>query len=368
MAAKYPIVIYGASGYTGKLIAEFLTKRRLPFVAAGRDKVRLETAMKEAPGQHTVDIQAVEHDEAALTRLFTGARVVIAVVGPFGQLGEPVLRAALAAGAHYLDTTGEQDWAQLVRDKYGKAFADKGLLCAPGTSYMWTAGMIGAEIALEDPTVTTLDILYAPKSMPTIASTLSFLRMLCMPNPLKLNGQMAAWPLGHQSQVVVPGRHAVHIGLPWGGGFEPIWLEHDPRVLNCQVQVAFEKGPLVDFVLGRIEEYQKLSATRTQAEMEQITNAWGMAVAQTPPREVPALNTNIISVWARGNNGGRHVVLYSTCAYLSTGSLCAEASKRILNGQLKATGFQPATRAFGHRELMAALAEDGLHSWTANVS
>jgi len=48
--------------------------------------------------------------------------------------------------------------------------------------------------------------------------------------------------------------------------------------------------------------------------------------------------------------------------------LCAESAKRLLNGQIKATGFQPATRAFGHRELMAALAEDGLHSWNPTIS
>jgi hypothetical protein len=61
-------------------------------------------------------------------------------------------------------------------------------------------------------------------------------------------------------------------------------------------------------------------------------------------------------------------MLYSTCAYLSTGSMCAEAARRLLNGQLRAAGFQPATRAFGHRELMVALAEDGLHSWSPTIS
>jgi hypothetical protein len=204
--------------------------------------------------------------------------------------------------------------------------------------------------------------------MPTIASTLSFLRMLCLPNPMKLYGQMATWPAGYRSEVVVPGRHTVHVGIPWGGGFEPIWLEHDPRVLNCAVQVAFEKGPLVDFVLGRVDEYLKLAGGKTQAEMEEITNAWGMAIATTPPREVHPLNTNIISIWARGTNCGKHVMLYSTCAYLSTGSLCAEAAKRVLNGQVRAVGFQSPTRAFGHRELMTSLAEDGLHSWSAKVT
>jgi hypothetical protein len=56
-----------------------------------------------------------------------------------------------------------------------------------------------------------------------------------------------------------------------------------------------------------------------------------------------------------------------TSPYLSTGALCAIAAQRLLNGGLLATGFQPATRAFGHRQLMSALAEDGLHCWSEQV-
>lgn len=361
MSSKYPVVVYGISGYTGKLIAEFLTRRRISFIAAGRSAARIAEALREVPGDHVCEIREVAHDEAALTALFDGAKMVVNVVGPFGQLGEPVVKAALAVGAHYLDTTGEQDWGLLLRDRYGRAFAERGLLLCPALSFMWTGGMIAAEIALEDPAITQLEILYVPRALPTIASTLSFLRMLCLPNPMKQYGQITAWPDMTQVEVNVPGTHIAHIGLPWGGGFEPIWLEHDQRVLNCQVLVAFQRGPLVSFILEKMKEYYELAKTHSTEEMERITNAWGNAIASTPPKEIPALNTGMISCWARGTTHGRHIALYNTSPYRSTGALVAEGCKRILNGQLRGIGFQAATRAFGHRELMAALAEDGLH-------
>lgn len=368
MSTKYPIVVYGISGYTGKLIAEYLTKRQLPFVAAGRNRARIEEELSKVPGKHDVQIEVVEHNEAALIDLLKGAKVVINVVGPFGQLAEPVVKAALENGVHYLDTTGEQDWGVMVRDRYGRAFAAKDLLLAPACSFMWTSGMIAAEVALEDPTVDSVDILYAAKSAPTVASTLSFLRMLCLPNPLKQFGQMTSWPPMSVVDVAVPGSHIIHAGLPWGGGFEPIWLEHDARVLNCQVMVALPKGPFIEQLAGMMKQYHELSQTRTQAELEAITNGWGMSFATTPAKEIPAINQALVSCWARGTTGGKQVLLHVTSPYLMTGSLAAEAAKRILNGQLKATGFQPPTRAFGHRELMASLAEDGLHCRVEHIN
>ncbi|WP_434034747.1 saccharopine dehydrogenase family protein [Cupriavidus sp. a3] len=367
MNTKHPIVVYGVTGYTGKLIAEFLTKRGLPFVAAGRSRDKIAAELATVPGDHQVQIEAVSHDETGLKNLLAGAKLVINVVGPFGQLGEPVVKAALETGCHYIDTTGEQDWTVLLRDKYHEAFAKKGLLLSPGCSFMWTAGMIAAEIALEDPTVDSLDILYAPQSAPTVASTLSFLRMLCLPNPLKQYGSMTAWPANTVVDVAVPGSHVIHAGLPWGGGFEPIWLEREQGVLNCSVLVAFPKGPLVDFVVARMKEYSELAKTKSPQELEDVTNAWGMSIATTPVREVPKINQTMISVWARGTTGGKQILLHVTSPYLTTGALSAIAAERILKGKLLGVGFQPATRAFGHRQLMAGLAEEGLHCWSEQV-
>jgi short subunit dehydrogenase-like uncharacterized protein len=364
MSNKPSVVVYGVNGYTGRLIAEYLAKRHIPFIAAGRSREKIEAALQRVPGNPQAQVHVVTHDESALTTLFNGTKIVVNVVGPFGQLAEPVVRAALEAGCHYIDTTGEGDYAMDMRDRFGEDFAAKGLAFISACSFMWTAGMIAAEIALETPGIDSLDIVYAPRAAPTVASTLSFLRMACLPQYFKQDGQLATWPALAHFDVAVPGRHAIHAGLPWGGGFEPLWFANDARVRNCQVVTAFPKGPLVDYVVSRMTEYAELAKTKSKEELEAVTNAWGSAIAQEPPKEIPEVNHTVISCWARGTTVGKHIVLHTTSPYLQTGALVAEACKRILGGQLLATGFQPATKAFGHRALMAALAEDGLHCRT----
>ena len=106
-----PVVVYGASGYTGRLICEYLREYHVPFVAAGRSEEKLTASMaSNVAGIETADYEvvAVEHELAALTDLFKGASVVLNTVGPFATHGPEVVEACLAAGAHYLDTTGEQ--------------------------------------------------------------------------------------------------------------------------------------------------------------------------------------------------------------------------------------------------------------------
>ena len=167
-----PVVVYGASGYTGRLICEYLREFNVPFVAAGRNKDLLQEVVGKIPGIETAehDIVEVEHTVDALTDLFDGAQVVCNTVGPFIKYGPEVVEACAAAGAHYLDTTGEQDWVMAAQDRFGTTFADKGLLLSPGIAQMYTTGEIAANIALETPGLDTLDILVLWKGFPTYAS------------------------------------------------------------------------------------------------------------------------------------------------------------------------------------------------------
>src|SRR5271170_3375443 len=130
MATAYDVVLYGASGYTGKLTAWKLAERGIPFIAAGRNKARLVEEMANVPELkgHDYSCVGVPHDKAALTELFSGRKVVLNIVGPFMQLGRPVVEAALAAGCHYFDTTGETDWMFALKREYGAAFAARDLV------------------------------------------------------------------------------------------------------------------------------------------------------------------------------------------------------------------------------------------------
>src|ERR1700722_16044168 len=79
MSTDKPVIVYGASGYTGRLVCEYLREYHVPFVAAGRDKARIQEAMDKGPGIETVEHEIVEvaHDVGPLTELFDGARVVL---------------------------------------------------------------------------------------------------------------------------------------------------------------------------------------------------------------------------------------------------------------------------------------------------
>jgi hypothetical protein len=150
MSEKRPVVVYGVSGYTGRLVCEYLREYNVPFIAAGRDAAKVRAVVEKIPGIETADYEVVhvEHSVEALTKLFKGARFVSNMVGPFIKYGSEVVEACLNAGCHYSDTTGEQDWVLKCQETWGEKFAAKGLLLAPNMAQMYTTGEIAANICL----------------------------------------------------------------------------------------------------------------------------------------------------------------------------------------------------------------------------
>src|ERR1700748_862693 len=144
--SKRPVVVYGVSGYTGRLVCEYLREYNVPFIAAGRDAAKVRAVVENIPGIETADYEVVqvEHSVEALTKLFRGARFVSNMVGPFIKYGSEVVEACLNAGCHYSDTTGEQDWVLKCQETWGEKFAANGLLLAPNIAQMYTTGEIAA--------------------------------------------------------------------------------------------------------------------------------------------------------------------------------------------------------------------------------
>lgn len=366
-----PVVVYGASGYTGKLIVWHLALAGIPFIAAGRSKARLEAQMAKVPELAGADysIAEVAHDRESLAELFRGAKIVYNVTGPFMQLGEPVVQAALDAGCHYLDTTGETDWMALCRDRYGAQFQAKGLLLAPASSYMWAAGNIAAEIALETPGVDTLDILYLADSSTSVASTKSFLRMCTKPQHYLEHNELVMWPYATAYDVRSPDQHRTFKALPWGGGGEPLWYRDDPRVTNCATLVGFKNQIMFGAVLQVLQQFEEKYRHLDAAEQERTTNELGGQITEVEPdREDPDRNRSVISCIGRGNIAGVTVVMRGNSPYLQTGELAAEACRRILAGKLLATGFQSPAKAIGARHILNAWAEKGYHAWSATAT
>ncbi|QIL71738.1 NAD(P)H-binding protein [Diaphorobacter sp. HDW4B] len=363
---KKPVIVYGASGYTGRLVCEYLREYGIPFIAAGRSKEKLDAAMQaNVPGVETAvfDVVAVEHSVAALIELFRGAKVVINTVGPFAKFGPEVVEACLATGCHYTDTTGEQDWLITLDEQWGEKFAAKGLLLSPGIAQMYTNGEIAAQLCLETPGLDTLDIAVFWGGSPTIASTQTILVNAATSKAFYLEqNQYKEWqPDAGLYQLSIPGQHEVALALPWGGTSHPVWFKRDPRVANVKVLGGVFNKPLM---LG----VPKIVEAALEATKDMNTEDRYKALAQTaagvmnvmPPRENPRINKSVDSVHASGPLGRAHCVIYGNCNYKQTGLLNAFAASWLLQQPPKRVGFASGCQAFGHHELLGALRAFGL--------
>ena len=137
------IAVYGATGYTGTLVAAELARRDVPMILAGRDALKLDAAAAaaRAAGGEVVGVRAASvEDPQALIAALDGATTVINAAGPFVFTGAPVLRAAIAAGAHYVDTTGEQPWIRDTFDVFGADLDAAGVAAVAGMGFDYVPG------------------------------------------------------------------------------------------------------------------------------------------------------------------------------------------------------------------------------------
>jgi short subunit dehydrogenase-like uncharacterized protein len=142
-----PIVVYGATGYTGRLVAEELQRRGAEFVIAGRSREKLAALAARLGG---VESTAASLDEpAALRSLLEPCAAVIACAGPFTRHGEPVLAAAAETGTHYLDTTGEQAFMRMVFDRYDEQAKHSGAALVSGMGFDYVPGDLIASMTAE---------------------------------------------------------------------------------------------------------------------------------------------------------------------------------------------------------------------------
>jgi short subunit dehydrogenase-like uncharacterized protein len=128
----HDLVVWGATGYTGRLVAlaaaESLTGR--PWAIAGRSRERLQSIRDEiiATGGHPPEIVTADLTDATSMRAMTSAtRVVLTTVGPYDHFGEPLIEACIATGTHVADITGEVPWVRRMRAKYEDAARDAGV-------------------------------------------------------------------------------------------------------------------------------------------------------------------------------------------------------------------------------------------------
>ena len=364
MSSK-PVVLYGASGYTGRLIAEFLREYQIPFIAAGRNREKIEAAMAVVPGIETADYEVVEvqHEVDALAALFADAEVVCNTVGPFLYYGETVVQACLASNTHYLDTGGEIPVLTLFKEQYGDAFDERNLVLAPSVAYMFSIMEIAAHKVLESDGIDSLSGVCAPTLVPTVGSFQTIFAMFqnAKDSFYLQDNQRALWPAATGYEVAIPGRPETFLGHPWGGGTLPFYFEDDPRVRNVRQLTATADRSLTEGVLAMQKMYEEEIRDLPQDQQEKRLAEFGTSQQATmPPRENRLVHRCVDSVHGTGLFDEVTCTIRTSCGYLTTGAIQAVVAHFLLNGGQRASGFTSACGAIGHRELYSQLKLLGL--------
>ena len=368
--AKYPVVVYGASGYTGMLSMDWLIDQNIPFTAVARDAKRVKKMMAERVVRlesATYEIIETQHDVESLTKAFTGAKVVCNTVGPFAKFGLTAVEAALKAGCHHIDTTGEQEYIRNVRDQFGELYAQAGLVVSPSIAYMYSYSEIAAELALEHPGIDALQtsaLCRGPRGVGagvTVGSTASIFEMFRARQCYLWDNELVEHPKGTSFNINSPDFMEPVFALPWGGTSLPIYFDNDPRVRSCVSCVGFYDNDAMKMVhaVGQKweEEYKDLPAEAQDEVLRQLTESTTPAM---PPRERTTLVRTVDTAIGRGQLSAVRATVYGTTAYIATGALQTAAAIKLLDNDTSRVGFTSGSRAFGHRYLLGFLEERGL--------
>jgi short subunit dehydrogenase-like uncharacterized protein len=117
---EYDVVVFGATGFTGALTAEYLAEHapaQTRWAMAGRNRQKLED-LRERLKVDVPLLEAEVDDDASLSALARSTKVVITTVGPYIKYGEPLVKACAAAGTAYVDLTGEPEFVDLMWLRY----------------------------------------------------------------------------------------------------------------------------------------------------------------------------------------------------------------------------------------------------------
>lgn len=131
MSVQFELLVFGATGDAGRAIARQLARCAPPSLrwgVAGRSASKLSKLVSSfGDGVSCGTMLASCDDPVSMGLMAASTRLVITAAGPYSSLGEPVIVACLKEGAHYVDITGEVDWVNAMKRKYGKEAEEKGI-------------------------------------------------------------------------------------------------------------------------------------------------------------------------------------------------------------------------------------------------
>ena len=334
---KGGLLLYGASGYTGRLVAEVLRREGLRAVLGGR---RPETVDPVAKSLGWESLCFPLSDPDLITRMLEPFGALLLTAGPFSRTSAPALEACLRARTAYLDITGEIEVFEACFGRHGEA-VKAGIPVLPGTGFdVVPSDSLAASLASALPDSTHLQL--AIRGFKTSAGTMkTMIEGIPKGGAARVDGRIVRVPAAWKTMTVpFPDKPRLAMTIPWGDvstAFRStgipnieVYMAVPPAAISAARRSAF-LAPLLG--LGLVQNFLKARVDRNVKD----------------PTEAERLRERSV-LWGRVSDGSREVTgtLETPEAYALTAETAVAIAKKVLAGEVAPGAWTP-SQAFGAR-------------------
>jgi short subunit dehydrogenase-like uncharacterized protein len=344
-AIDSPWLLYGANGFTGRLIAREAVRRGMRPVLAGRNgpPVR-ELAAELGCRSRCFDLR----DPARVAAHLHGHRLVLNCAGPFSVTAGRMMEACLAAGAHYLDITGEIDCIEAAAALHARAGAT-GVLLLPAVGFdVVPTDYLAARLAAAMPHATRLELAFRSPGHYSPGTLKTILENLPRGGRSRIDGRLRrvppAWKVKEIPLADGPG---LGMTIPWG---DLATAYHSTGIANIDTYIVLPQQT--------VEWMRRLRGLAPLAGLPTIQRLLGRLVDWRVRGPTPdQMENGVVSIWGRASDeGGRWVegTLRTPDPYPVTVACSLTAVERVLVHP-PPPGFATPSRALGMDFLGALL-------------
>ncbi len=354
-------MLFGATGYTGRLVAHALVRARARPVLAGRSHQSLAALGVTLGKGLDIAVADVSRPELLL-EIIQRDDVLISTVGPFARYGRPVVEAAIHRRATYVDSSGEPAFLRVVFEELGPVAAAGGVTLIPSCAYDFVAGNLAGALALHGlPDAGRVDVGYflrgSYRGAVSMGTRKSVGGLLLAPHFAWRDAALLTVPAGERTRTFAIDGHdrpalsfgsSEHLTLPR--------LHQSLREVNTYLGLF--RRPLATRLTGRaLGRAVKIpGAARAATWVTQLpVGREGPDPAQRERR-----GCVVVAVAYQGERELRTVRLEGANPYTFSGDILAWAALRLSHGGPDATGALGPVEAFGLEPLRDACAAAGL--------
>jgi short subunit dehydrogenase-like uncharacterized protein len=337
-----PWMIYGANGFTGELAAREAARRGLRPVLAGRNAETIGALARELGLDHRA---FPLDDPAAIAAALAGPPKIAAVLhcaGPFVRTSAPMVRACLAAGAHYLDITGEIAVFEKVLAQ-GEAARQAGVALLPGVGFdVVPSDCLAAQLAAALPGATELTLaFYTDRGTISRGTLKTMIESLPATGAVRRDGRIVPVPVAWDAREIDFGRGGRRwaMTIPWG---DVSTAYHSTGIPNIRVYSGTPPR-----AIRRLRRIAPLLPLAGWPPLKRFLQRQVERRVTGPTPEVRS--TARVYLWGEAKDAaGRSVTarLETPEAYAFTAVSAVEAAHRAAGGRVQPGAWTP-SRAFG---------------------